>query len=75
MPASPIVQVLAKPGRWYLARAFASRYRGTAFDAHLAEAAELKALDSNMDAEEVRACHRLAAHARQQASRKKDVPA
>src|SRR5439155_5866432 len=42
MPAPRVVQVLAKPARAFLARTFARRYRGSAFDAHLADAAEMK---------------------------------
>jgi aminoglycoside phosphotransferase (APT) family kinase protein len=64
MPAPRLVQLVAQPVRACLARAFARRYRGPAFDARLAVMAETKALDRNMGPTEVAACHRLAARAR-----------
>ena len=64
MPAPRVVQVLTKPARGFLARRFAHRYRGPAFDAHLAVAAEMKALDPHMSPNEVTACQRLAGRAR-----------
>ena len=64
MPAPRLVQRLARPARAYIARAFARRYRGATFESRLAVMAEMKALDTNMTASEVAACHRLAAHAR-----------
>lgn len=64
MPAPRVVQLLAKPARVAIARRFGRRYRGPAFDAYLAVAAEMKALDRNMFPDEVDACHRVAARAR-----------
>jgi aminoglycoside phosphotransferase (APT) family kinase protein len=64
MPAPRVAQVLANPARVFLARRFARRYRGPAFDTHLAVAAELKALDPHMSPTEVAACQRLAVRAR-----------
>jgi aminoglycoside phosphotransferase (APT) family kinase protein len=64
MPASRLVQLLAQPARAYLARAFVRRYRGPSFKSRLAFMAELKALDKNMTATEIAACHRLAHRSR-----------
>jgi aminoglycoside phosphotransferase (APT) family kinase protein len=69
MPAPRLVQVLANPARAFLARSFARRYRGIEFDAHLAIAAEMKALDPNMSPSESAACRRLAARARSTTAR------
>jgi aminoglycoside phosphotransferase (APT) family kinase protein len=69
MPAPRFVQVLSKPARAFLAKSFARRYRGTDFDAHLALAAEMKALDRNVSPTEVAACRRLAARARRLSDR------
>jgi aminoglycoside phosphotransferase (APT) family kinase protein len=69
MPAPRLVQALVRPARVGLARMFARRYRGSAFTAHLAVAAEMKALDPNMVPSEVAACRRLAARARRDADR------
>jgi aminoglycoside phosphotransferase (APT) family kinase protein len=68
MPAARVVQVLTRPARVFLARRFARRYRGPTFDAHLATAAEMKALDPHMSASEVTACQRLAGRARRNAA-------
>jgi aminoglycoside phosphotransferase (APT) family kinase protein len=68
MPAARVVQVLSQPARVFLARRFARRYRGPTFDAHLAVAAEMKALDPHMSPSEVAACHRLAGQARRKAA-------
>ena len=64
MPAPRVARLLAQPARVFLARMFARRYRGPAFDAHLAVAAEMKALDPHMSPTEVAACRRLAGRAR-----------
>jgi aminoglycoside phosphotransferase (APT) family kinase protein len=64
LPGPRALQIAAHPARLALAHAFARRYRGPAFDAHLARAAELKALDRNMDPHEVEACLRLARRVR-----------
>jgi serine/threonine protein kinase len=68
MPAPRVVQALAKPARVFLATMFARRYRGSAFDAHLAVAAETKALDPHMLPTEVAACQRLAIRTRRKAT-------
>ena len=67
MPAPRAVQLLVQPARLLLAWAFARRYRGPAFQAHLAAAGELKSLDGNMAPDEVENCLRLAARARARA--------
>lgn len=64
MPAPRAVRLFAQPPRRYLAWAFARRYRGPAFTTRLSEAADLKALDSNMTPDEVSACRALAERAR-----------
>jgi aminoglycoside phosphotransferase (APT) family kinase protein len=64
MPGSRIVNRVVHPLRVALARAFASRYEGTALDEKLVLAAQLKALDRNLTQEEVAACERLEAKAR-----------
>jgi aminoglycoside phosphotransferase (APT) family kinase protein len=69
MPAPRVVQVLAKPARAFLARSFARRYLSVDFDAHLAIAAEMKALDPNMSPTEASACRRLAARGRGRSAR------
>lgn len=74
MPAPRPVQVLVRPVRGYLARRFARRYRGPAFDAAVAVAAETKARDPNMRPDEVAALGRLAARARRRAGRRGQVP-
>jgi aminoglycoside phosphotransferase (APT) family kinase protein len=60
MPGPAVVRAAAVPIRAALARAFARRYRGPALDAAIAEAAELKALDTNMYPDEISAIRRLA---------------
>jgi nucleoside phosphorylase/aminoglycoside phosphotransferase (APT) family kinase protein len=62
----PVGRLLA-PLRLLLARAFVRTHHGAAFDAHLAAAAEAKALDPNMAPDEVDACRRLAKRARHRA--------
>ena len=69
MPGSSIVNVAATPARAHLARVFAARYKGRALDERLDFAARMKALDANLTAEEVAACERLAARARQRLPR------
>ena len=64
MPGSRTINSAATPFRAWLARAFASRYRGRALDERLAFAGEMKSLDPNMSTEEAAACLRLAARAR-----------
>ena len=68
IPAPRVVRALAQPARAFLARMFARRYRGPAFNAHLVVAAEMKALDRNMLPTEVAACQRLAIRARRKSA-------
>jgi aminoglycoside phosphotransferase (APT) family kinase protein len=60
MPAPRIARIAAQPLRLLLGRAFTRRYRGEALNRHIAAAAELKALDHNLDADEIAKCLRLA---------------
>ncbi len=53
-----------QPGRTLLGRAFATRYRGPAFDEQLARAGDLKALDTNLASDEASACRRVSEQAR-----------
>ena len=69
MPGSRMINKIATPGRAYLGRTFASRYRGAELDEHLVLAAELKALDRNLSNDEVAACLRLGARARARVER------
>lgn len=64
MPGSRVLNTAIQPVRVALARTFAARYKGAAFNEKLALAAQLKALDTNLSTEEVAACRRLAARAR-----------
>jgi aminoglycoside phosphotransferase (APT) family kinase protein len=63
-PLPPIARLLLQPFRGVLARTFTRRYRGAELNAHIAEAAELKALDRNMFPDEIEKCHQLAARMR-----------
>ena len=67
MPGPRIAQIAAQPVRVHLAATFARRYRGPELDARIATAAEWKAFDKNMDADEVASCLRLAARMRRRA--------
>jgi aminoglycoside phosphotransferase (APT) family kinase protein len=67
MPAPRPVQILVSPVRGFLARRFARRYRGRAFEAAVAVAADAKARDPNMRPAEVAALRRLADRARRRA--------
>jgi aminoglycoside phosphotransferase (APT) family kinase protein len=67
MPGPRVVDAAMRPVRHVLAGVFARRYRGSAFTARLADAADLKALDRNMDAEEAQRCRRLAVRMRARA--------
>jgi aminoglycoside phosphotransferase (APT) family kinase protein len=69
MPAPRPVQLLVQPLRRTMARVFAKRYRGAAFDQRLIEAAELKQLDGNMQPDEIEAMRALAARVRRRAAR------
>jgi tRNA A-37 threonylcarbamoyl transferase component Bud32 len=64
MPGSRTLNAAVRPMRVALANAFASRYKGAALDEKLVLAAQLKAIDKNLSAEEVAACRRLEARAR-----------
>lgn len=68
MPAPKVVQLAVRPARARLANTFARRYRGSTFDARVADAAELKTLDPNMRPSEIRACRRMAERARRGAT-------
>jgi aminoglycoside phosphotransferase (APT) family kinase protein len=63
IPGHPLLQHAVQPFRRFLAGRFARRYRGPAFTRRLAEAADLKTLDSNMSPRSVAACRRLAERA------------
>src|SRR4029079_12491710 len=60
----PIAAVLDAIRRPMVDRTFAKRYRGPAFDAQIAYAADLKTLDENMHPDEVVRMQRLAARKR-----------
>jgi serine/threonine protein kinase len=68
MPGSRTINIAATLPRALMARLFASRYRGRALDEHLAFAAQMKAFDGNLSAEEVANCLRLAERARKRVS-------
>ena len=63
IPASNLINVAARPARAGLGRAFVKRYRGRELDVQLVQAAQLKALDTNMAPEEVAAIERAGARA------------
>jgi aminoglycoside phosphotransferase (APT) family kinase protein len=67
MPGPAALRLVAKPIRALLAREFTQRYRGRALDTRIAEAAELKTLDTNMAPAEIAAMERLAQHKRKSA--------
>jgi tRNA A-37 threonylcarbamoyl transferase component Bud32 len=64
VPGSGALNAAVRPMRVALAKAFASRYKGAALDEKLVLAAQLKAIDKNLSAEEVAACRKLEARAR-----------
>lgn len=64
VPGSRVLNNAVRPLRVALARKFASRYKGRALDEKLILAAQLKAIDANLSAEEVVACHKLEERAR-----------
>jgi tRNA A-37 threonylcarbamoyl transferase component Bud32 len=64
VPGSRTLNRAVAPLRVALARTFASRYQGRALDEKLVLAAQLKAIDKNLSAEEVAACHKLEERAR-----------
>ena len=68
-PLPSVARAAIQPFRLVMARVFASRYRGPAFNARTAEAAELKMFDPNMDPVEVEKCRRLAARLRSRPAR------
>ena len=61
---SPLMRALLRPARAILAHEFAKRFRGPAFNEHVAYAAELKMLDPHMLPGEVESFRRLAARMR-----------
>jgi aminoglycoside phosphotransferase (APT) family kinase protein len=63
-PAPRVVQIAVQPLRVALARRFTKRYRSARLDARIAEAADRKALDTNMAPDEVATMHRLATRMR-----------
>jgi aminoglycoside phosphotransferase (APT) family kinase protein len=65
-PMPPLVRMLVDPFRRTMTNVFALRFRGPAFDEHVALAAELKMFDPNMLPEEIENCRRLAARMRGQ---------
>ena len=69
VPAPRPIQVAVTPARAWIARAFASRYKGRDLDEQLVYGAQLKALDTNMSAKEVAAIEELAARARTRLAR------
>ena len=60
MPLPSLLRASLQPLRVAMARLFVHRYRGPELDRWTAEAAQLKALDSNLFPDEVRRCERLA---------------
>ena len=68
MPGPKLLRTAVQPVRVGLGRSFTRRYRGSELDARIADAAELKTLDSNMAPDEIDALHRLAARMRRHAS-------
>ncbi|MDQ1466015.1 MAG: hypothetical protein QOH10_430 [Actinomycetota bacterium] len=69
MPGPRVVGLAMQPVRAGIARWFVRRYRGRDLDAHIAVAADLKALDRNMAPDEVANLHRLARRMRNRARR------
>jgi aminoglycoside phosphotransferase (APT) family kinase protein len=66
MPGPAVLGAVAKPARTLLARSFVRRYRGPLLRSYIADAAELKTLDTNMASDEIAAMRRLAARMRAQ---------
>jgi tRNA A-37 threonylcarbamoyl transferase component Bud32 len=64
VPGPRALNAALRPMRGALGRAFTARYKGAALDEKLVLAAQLKALDRNLTAEEVAACRRLETSAR-----------
>ncbi|HTK17617.1 MAG TPA: phosphotransferase [Acidimicrobiia bacterium] len=69
VPGSNLLNLALRPVRFAMGRAFTKRYRGRELDAQLVQAAGLKALDSNMSADEVAAIERAGARAKARVSR------
>jgi aminoglycoside phosphotransferase (APT) family kinase protein len=69
MPGSNLLNLAVRPLRRGLGRTFTKRYRGRELDVQLVHAAGLKALDSNMSADEVAAIERAGARAKARVSR------
>jgi len=64
VPGSAVMNAAVKPMRAFLARTFASRYKGRALDERIAWAAPLKTFDSHLSETEKAACLRLGDRAR-----------
>jgi len=69
VPGSNLLNVAVRPLRRGMGRAFAKRYRGRELDVQLVQAADLKALDTNMAPDEIAAIERAGARARARVSR------
>lgn len=69
MPGPRWLGTVVRPLRGPLAREFARRYRGRAFDEQLAIAGELKALDTNLYPDEIAACLKVSERARSRLAR------
>jgi aminoglycoside phosphotransferase (APT) family kinase protein len=59
-PGPSALRVGVQLPRLLIARVFMARYRGPVIDQRVAEAAELKTLDPNMQPDEIARCRRLA---------------
>src|SRR4051812_35221305 len=70
IPASRMINIVATPGRTWIARTFAARYLGRELDEQLVFGAALKALDGNMSAKEIEAMVRLSARAQGRLARR-----
>lgn len=68
MPGPRVAQIAVQPVRMLLARMFSRRYHGRELDARITTAAEWKAFDKNMNADEVASCLRLAERMRRRAT-------
>ncbi len=69
IPASRMINIAVTPARSWIARTFASRYKGRELDEQLVFGAELKALDANMSAKEVAAMATLGVRAQARLAR------
>jgi aminoglycoside phosphotransferase (APT) family kinase protein len=69
MPAPWIVRTLVQPFRVALATGFTRRYRGPELAPHIARAAELKCLDTNMAPNELKKIRRVRARMQRRSTR------